>query len=197
MQRLSLLLLLALGCATYSQPSGTYPAAGTSGGTADAGAKGTAAVATGPSATAAIEPRSDSTLTGTSQWTTVDGGLGAHVEVQGAAPGLHGVHVHEKGDCSDPKALSAGPHYNPNMGAHHGGPATPVRHGGDLGNIQVDSSGKGTLDVVVADVTVDDPANGIVGRAIVVHEKTDDLQTDPTGNSGARIGCGVIQRSTP
>jgi Cu-Zn family superoxide dismutase len=196
MQRLSLLLLLALGCAT-TQPSETPSASGARGDAADAGAKATAAGASGPSATASIEPRSDSTLTGTSQFTTVDGGLGAHVEVQGAAPGLHGVHVHEKGDCSDPKALSAGPHYNPNMGAHHGGPATPVRHGGDLGNIQVDSSGKGILDVVVTDVSVDDPANGVVGRAIVVHEKTDDLQTDPAGNSGARIGCGVIQRSTP
>jgi Cu-Zn family superoxide dismutase len=196
MPRLSLLLLLALGCATTY---GTSSPAGAPGSyaNADAGAAATPAGATGPSATATIEPRSDSTLSGTSRFSTVDGGLGAHVEVQGTNPGLHGVHVHEKGDCSDPKALSAGPHYNPNMGAHHGGPATPVRHGGDLGNIQVDSSGKGILDVVVTDISVNDPANGIVGRAIVVHEKTDDLQTDPAGNSGARIGCGVIQPSTP
>ena len=195
MQRLSLLLLLALGCATTQ--SGTPSPAAARGDAADAGAKATVAGATGPSATAVIEPRSDSSLSGTSQFTTVDGGLGAHVEVLGAAPGLHGVHVHEKGDCSDPKALSAGPHYNPNMGAHHGGPVTPVRHGGDLGNMQVDSSGKGVLDIVVTDVSVNDPANGIVGRAIVVHEKTDDLQTDPAGNSGARIGCGVIKPSVP
>jgi Cu-Zn family superoxide dismutase len=108
-------------------------------------------------------------------------------------PGPHGVHVHEKGDCSDPKAASAGPHFNPNGGAHHGGPVTPVRHGGDLGNIEVGPDGKATLDVVVTSLSVADVANGVVGRAIVVHEKVDDLMTDPAGNSGARIGCGVIQ----
>jgi Cu-Zn family superoxide dismutase len=68
-----------------------------------------------------------------------------------------------------------------------------VRHGGDLGNIEVGPDGKGTLDVVVTGLSVANVDNGVVGRAIVVHEKVDDLATDPAGNSGARIGCGVIQ----
>jgi Cu-Zn family superoxide dismutase len=148
--------------------------------------------ATAPAASAKIEARSGSALTGSAKLVDVDKGLGVHVEVENAAPGLHGVHIHEKGDCSDPKATGAGGHYNPNAGPHHGGPGTPVRHGGDLGNIEVDSKGRGVLDVVVQDLTVAGLENGVVGRAIVVHEKADDLQSDPAGNSGARIGCGQI-----
>jgi Cu-Zn family superoxide dismutase len=182
----ALILLFLCACAAASKPgaSAANPAAAAS---AISGAGG-------PAATAVIEARSGSALTGSATFTAVEGAnLGAHVEVQNAAPGLHGVHVHEKGDCSDPKAASAGGHYNPNAGAHHGGPATPVRHGGDLGNITIDASGKGALDVVVPDLSLNNVADGVSGRAIVVHEKADDLQTDPAGNSGARIGCGVIQ----
>lgn len=176
--RASIVLLFLCGCA--SGASSTRTAAPTGAG--------------GPAATAVIEPRSGSTVTGSASFTAADGGnLGAHVEVQNATPGQHGVHIHEKGDCSDPKAASAGGHYNPNSGAHHGGPSTPVRHGGDLGNITVGPDGKGTLDVVVSDLSLDSGATGIVGRSIVVHEKTDDLQSDPAGNSGGRFGCGVIQ----
>src|SRR5207253_1173012 len=149
--------------------------------------------ATAPAASAKIEARSGSALSGSAKLVDVDkGGLGVHVEVENAAPGLHGVHIHEKGDCNDPKAMSAGGHYNPNAGAHHGGPVTNVRHGGDLGNIDIGSNGTGVLDVIVQDVSVAGPENGVVGRAIVIHEKADDLMTDPAGNSGARIGCGII-----
>jgi Cu-Zn family superoxide dismutase len=183
MYRASLLLPVLLACAG---PKTSTPQPGA--------AASAVSAATGPAATAVIEPRSGSSLSGSARFVSVaDGKLGVHVEVQGATPGQHGVHIHEKGDCSDPKAASAGGHYNPNAGAHHGGPVTPVRHGGDLGNLEVDASGKGTLDVVVPDLSVDNPLNGVVGRSIVVHEKVDDLQTDPAGNSGNRIGCGVIQ----
>jgi len=111
------------------------------------------------------------------------------VTVQDASPGEHGVHIHEKGDCSDPAATSAGGHFNPNSGAHHGGPNTPVRHGGDLGNMKVNSLGGGLLVVAVSDLSMEN----VVGRSVIVHEKVDDLQTDPAGNSGARIACGVLQ----
>jgi Cu-Zn family superoxide dismutase len=179
--RTLLLSFVACGCAA-SQP----------GPRANSAAASAIASATAPPATAKIEPRSGSSLSGTARFVDVNGALGAHVEVEQAAAGLHGVHIHEKGDCSDPEAKSAGGHYNPAKGAHHGGPSTPVRHGGDLGNIEVGSDGKGVLDVLVQDLTIAGPDNGVVGRAIVVHEKADDLQTDPAGNSGARIGCGQI-----
>jgi len=149
----------------------------------------------GAGATATLEPRSGSSISGTATFTQVADGLEAHVEVHGAQPGQHGVHVHDKGDCSDAKAQSAGGHFNPNGGAHHGGPQTQVRHGGDLGNMTVDSSGNGTLDVTVRDLSLSG-ANGVVGRSVVVHEKADDLQSDPAGNSGGRFACGVIQASS-
>ena len=182
--RASIVLLLLCGCASGSSSSRT--AGPTPGSAAAASISG----AGGPAATAVIEPRSGSTLTGSASFTAVDGGnLGAHVEVQNATPGQHGVHIHEKGDCSDPAAQSAGPHFNPNSGAHHGGANTPVRHGGDLGNMKVSSSGRGLLAVTVADLKMDNA----VDRAVIVHEKADDLQSDPAGNSGNRIACGVLQ----
>lgn len=173
-----ILIALASACASASsssQPQAPHP---------------TTAVGSG-AATATLEPRSGSSVSGTAAFHEVAGGLAAHVEVHGAQPGPHGVHVHEKGDCSEPKAQSAGSHFNPNHGAHHGGPQTEVRHGGDLGNVTVDSSGSGTLDVTVRDLSLTG-ANGIVGRSLVVHEKADDLRTDPAGNSGGRFACGVI-----
>jgi superoxide dismutase, Cu-Zn family len=191
MRRSLSLLLLVFGCATAAPSTSSPPAAPARSATDT----GVSSPASSPAATAVIEPRSDSNITGSARFTDVQGGLGAHVEVQGATPGQHGVHVHEKGDCSDPKAASAGGHYNPNAGPHHGGAATPVRHGGDLGNLEVDPSGRGTLEVVVQGLSVNKVADGVVGRAIVIHEKVDDLQTDPAGNSGGRFGCGVIVAS--
>ena len=132
-----------------------------------------ASTAVGGATATLLEARSGSSVTGTARATPSSGGVALHVEIQGAAPGEHGVHIHEKGDCSDPKATSAGGHYNPAAGAHHGGLNTPVRHGGDLGNMNVDSSGKGSLDVDVPGLSVSE----VVGKAVVVHEKQDDLQT--------------------
>jgi Cu-Zn family superoxide dismutase len=174
----------ACACATSSAPPASPGAAASPSLVSDA---------SGPTATALIEPRSGSTVSGTARFNSASDGLKAHVEVQRATPGKHGVHIHEKGDCSDPKAASAGGHFNPNTSPHHGGPHTATRHGGDLGNIEVDADGKGTLDVVVQDLTLVSPQSGVVGRAIVVHETVDDLATDPAGNSGSRVGCGVIQ----
>jgi Cu-Zn family superoxide dismutase len=165
---------------------------GADAGAADAGATGAADAGAGPAPsvlTATLEPRSGSKVTGVARVTPGGSGVVVLVEVQNASPGEHGVHIHEKGDCSDPAAQSAGPHYNPNSGAHHGGANTPVRHGGDLGNMRVSSSGRGLLAVTVSDLTM----SNAVGRAVVVHEKQDDLQTDPAGNSGARVACGVLQ----
>ena len=184
--RFALLLLVLTGaCATASSsvpPSSEAAAA--DGGTA-AGAPAQAA----PVATAALEPRSGSNTSGTARITPTATGVVVLIEVQNAAPGEHGVHVHETGDCSDPAAMSAGGHFNPKSAAHHGGPSTPVRHGGDLGNMQVDSDGRGLLVVAVGDLTMDN----VAGRSIVVHQTADDLKSDPAGNSGARVACGAIQ----
>jgi len=193
------LVVLACGCATSSStgaPSGgtTEPADAKERGwrnpvSAPDVADGGAASAPVSVATATLEPKSGSKVTGTARVTPSASGVVVLVTVQDASPGEHGVHIHEKGDCSDPAAMNAGAHFNPNHGAHHGGPNTPVRHGGDLGSINVNPSGGGLLVVTVSDLSVDN----VVGRSVIVHEKQDDLQSDPAGNSGVRIACGVLQ----
>jgi Cu-Zn family superoxide dismutase len=105
---------------------------------------------------------------------------------------MHGFHIHEKGDCSAPDASSAGSHFNPGS-KPHGGPSGGDRHGGDLGNLSADNYGTATVKLNVEGISVAQGApNSIVGRALIVHADADDLKTQPTGNSGKRIACGVI-----
>lgn len=147
----------------------------------------------GPQAKATIEAKSDSTVTGTVTFSELStGGVRAHIHIEKAPPGTHGLHIHEKGDCSDPKAASAGGHFNPG-GMPHAGPMDMKRHAGDLGNIEIKQDGTGDLDVTSDLLTVKPGPNSVVGRAVVFHEKADDLKTQPTGNAGGRFGCGVIQ----
>ena len=146
-----------------------------------------------PQAKASIEARSGSTLTGTATFTAVAaGGVAVHVHIEKAPPGTHGLHIHEKGDCSDPEAKSAGGHVNPG-GMPHAGPKDPKHHAGDLGNIEIRADGTGDLDIVSDMLTVKPGPNSVIGRSVVFHEKADDLTTQPTGNAGGRLGCGVIQ----
>jgi len=145
----------------------------------------------GPTATAMIEGRSGSTLTGTA--TFVQNGDAVHVtvDVAGAPEGVHAVHLHEKGDCSAPDATSAGGHFNP-MHMEHGSPDAPSHHAGDFGNMTVAGDGHGHLELDTTMLTVLPGDRSVAGRAIVVHAKEDDMHTQPTGNAGGRIGCGVV-----
>lgn len=105
----------------------------------------------------------------------------------------HGFHIHEKGDCSSPDFKSAGDHFNPTM-QDHGNPASPPHHLGDVPNIKANNEGKADISARVEGVTLGDGGpNDIVGKAFVVHEKVDDYKTQPSGNSGDRISCGVIE----
>jgi Cu-Zn family superoxide dismutase len=148
-------------------------------------------MAAGATATAEIEGRSDVVLAGRATFTPADGGVRVHVELTGAPPGAHGLHLHQIGDCSAPDATSAGDHFNPG-GHQHGGPDMAERHAGDFGNIMVGQDGTGHLELVAAGLTIDSGPNGVVGRAVVVHANPDDLTSQPAGNAGARIGCGVV-----
>jgi superoxide dismutase, Cu-Zn family len=113
-------------------------------------------------------------------------------DVEGLTPGAdHGFHIHELGDCSAPDAASAGGHFNP-TGHPHAGPMAMVRHGGDLGNLKADAAGKAHLELTIDGVTVHDGPTCILGRGLIVHLREDDLKTQPTGNAGPRIACGVI-----
>src|SRR6202163_4010734 len=140
-------------------------------------------------AVAKLEPKSGSKVTGTVTFTKTGDEVEVVADVENLKPGKHGFHIHEKGDCSAPDAMSAGGHFNP-MHEQHGGPHTAERHVGDFGNIEADASGKGHL-VWKGKLDLSGP-NSIIGKSVVVHEKEDDLKTDPAGNSGARIACGVI-----
>jgi Cu-Zn family superoxide dismutase len=112
-------------------------------------------------------------------------------DVTGHPVGLGGFHIHEKGDCSAPDATSAGGHFNP-KGAKHG--ATPaVGHAGDMGNLAFSDAGHASVDITYEGLTLEPNApNSIMGKAVVVHAGPDDLKTDPAGNSGPRVACGVI-----
>jgi Cu-Zn family superoxide dismutase len=149
---------------------------------------------TGAIALATIESKSGSTMTGTAKFVENNGELTLTLEVKGATPGDHGVHLHETPDCSAPDGKSAGAHFNPEN-AQHGGPTGGAHHAGDLGNFKVKDDGTGTLTLTTKDLTVAPGPHSVVGRAIVIHEKADDLSSQPAGNSGARVGCGVISGS--
>lgn len=114
-------------------------------------------------------------------------------EVSGLKPNAeHGFHIHEKGDCSAPDATSAGGHFNPSgksHGAHHSGQA----HAGDMPNLRSDMYGAARLSAQLPNVTLNPGENNIVGKAVIVHAMPDDYKTQPTGNAGARLACGVIK----
>lgn len=145
------------------------------------------------SATAAIKPTSpDSTLSGEARLADTDGGLQVDIRVQGAPAGKHGLHIHQNGSCAD-GGNAAGGHFNPS-GARHGylpkdGPAHA--HPGDMGNIEVGADGTGSLSVLLPGVSLQEGFHAVDGRAIVLHAQEDDF-SQPTGNAGGRIGCGVI-----
>jgi len=114
-------------------------------------------------------------------------------DLKGLTPGTHGFHIHEKGDLSAADFSSAGPHFNPTK-HKHAGPKSSERHAGDLGNIEADTSGNAKGTVTAEGLSIGSgAANDIIGRSIVVHEKADDLKSDPSGNSGARVAAGVIE----
>ncbi len=123
-------------------------------------------------------------------------------EDSGLPPGEHGIHIHETGICDplgDEPFSSAGGHFNPTDSAH-GGPDTEQRHAGDLGNITVNEDGTFTFDVTVQDVALAEGAEDTLadedGSALLIHANPDDLETDPSGESGGRIACGVIFQNT-
>jgi Cu-Zn family superoxide dismutase len=107
---------------------------------------------------------------------------------------IHGLHIHIVGDCRAPDASSAGGHFNPH-GKSHGGPFSEPRHGGDLGNIQADANGSATISIQVTGISLGKEDDSIIGRAVIVHAQGDDLTSQPSGNAGPRIACGLISKN--
>ena len=145
----------------------------------------------GPRATAKLAPTAGNSTAGTVTFTRDGDRVRVVAQVSGLAAGAHGFHVHEKGDCSAPDATSAGGHFNPGS-QPHGNPAVGAHHAGDMPLLVADASGNATLDVTLSGIALGGGANDIVGRSVVVHKDPDDFKSQPAGNSGARIACGVI-----
>jgi Cu-Zn family superoxide dismutase len=141
-------------------------------------------------AVAVLSPLGGSGVSGTVTFVKTEAGLRISVHVQGLKPGVHGFHIHEFGDCSAADGSSAGGHFNPS-GSPHGGPQAADRHTGDLGNITAGSDGVARLDHTDPRADLEGP-HGVLGRGVIVHVSADDFTTQPTGNAGGRLACGVI-----
>src|SRR4051812_46334104 len=140
-------------------------------------------------------PPANSKVTGTVTFTKSGDEVKVVADINGLTPGKHGFHIHEFGECSAPDGTSAGGHFNP--GKHqHGAPDASDRHAGDLGNLEADASGKAHLEVTDQTMKLDGTTS-ILGHAVIVHEKADDLKTQPTGDAGGRLACGVIGVAKP
>jgi len=171
----TLSLLAGLGLAACATP--TTPAA------AGAGGAPQMAVAT-------LSPAASGGAPGIVTFTAHGGAVDVHVVATGLVPGsMHGFHVHDTGNCASPDFMSAGGHFNPDKKPH--GPQDGPHHMGDMPGLMADASGRIDAHFTLAGVALDGPA-GYVGHAVVLHAGADDYQTQPTGNSGGRISCGVI-----
>ena len=141
-------------------------------------------------AIAVLAPTEGNNVRGTVTFSKVKDGIKVVADIEGLTPGKHGIHIHQYGDCSAPDAESAGGHFNP-FNVQHGSPDKQPRHAGDFGNITADSNGKAHLEMTDKLISFDGEGS-IIGHALIIHAKEDDLKTQPTGNAGARVACGVI-----
>ena len=151
-----------------------------------------APVAGGATATATLMNASGAGV-GRATASEVTGGLRYTVDVKGMPPGTHGVHVHMIGRCDAPDFTTAGAHWNPTA-MKHGAMNAQGPHEGDLPNLIIGTDGRGTLGVTIPGGTMAALLDAD-GAALVVHAAADDLKTDPSGNSGGRIACGVLAAS--
>jgi Cu-Zn family superoxide dismutase len=144
-------------------------------------------------ATAQLVPTKGSKTFGEATFEQIGDKVRVIVFVQGLKPGQeHGFHIHEVGDCSSGDGMSAKGHFNP-YGKPHAHAGTPERHAGDLPSLKAGKDGRAKIDVELDVITLGPGPASIVGRGLIVHADPDDYKTQPTGNAGARIACGVIK----
>ncbi len=137
-----------------------------------------------------LHPTEGNNVSGTVTFTRNGSSITVEADVEGLTPGLHGFHIHEYGDCSAADGTSAGGHFNPDD-SDHGGPNDEERHVGDLGNIEAGQDGRAQFELTDSLISFTG-ANSIIGRAVVVHAGEDDLTSQPTGDAGGRLACGII-----
>ena len=147
----------------------------------------------GPSASATLQPTQGNKASGTATFTQMGDKVRVVANVSGLNPGQeHGFHIHEAGDCSSGDGMSTKGHFNP-KGKPHAHYSTPERHAGDMPALKADASGNARIDTTLDVITVTPGPARVVGRGLIVHASPDDYKTQPTGNAGARVACGVIQ----
>jgi Cu-Zn family superoxide dismutase len=144
-------------------------------------------------AVATLAPTEGNDVRGRVTFAEIEDGVLVVAEVSGLSEGMHGFHIHETGDCSAPDASSAGGHYNPND-TPHGAPGDPAseRHVGDLGNLEAGVDGTARYERVDSVISLSGP-NSIIGKAVIVHAGQDDFESQPTGEAGGRLACGIIE----
>jgi len=137
-----------------------------------------------------LYPTAGNNVSGTVTFYQSESGIKIVVDLHGLTKGKHGFHIHECGDCTASDGTSAGGHFNPE-GKNHGAPTDMTRHTGDLGNIEADGEGNAHLEYFDSMISFEGE-HSIIGRSVIIHKNEDDLKTQPTGNAGARVACGVI-----
>lgn len=187
---LSIAVLVLSGCAApgaqhgYGHDSGgrgSGPMAGHTGG----------GMMHGRMAVASLTPTQGNNVRGLVMFHQMNGQLMVHATVSGLKPNAeHGFHVHETGSCASTDGTSAGGHFNPDGKPH--GPQNAAHHAGDMPSLKTDAQGVADMKFMLAGPTVSAGPASVVGRAVIVHAQPDDFVTQPTGNAGARLGCGVI-----
>ena len=153
---------------------------------------GCAGYATGPSATAKLEPTRGNAAAGMVNFVQSGDAVKVSGEISGLKAGAeHGFHVHEKGDCSSGDGMSTGGHFNPG-GKAHGHHGHGDHHTGDLPSLKADANGVAKFSFESRTIRVGSGDNNIVGKGLIVHRDPDDYKTQPTGNAGPRLACAVI-----
>ncbi|HEV7913933.1 MAG TPA: superoxide dismutase family protein [Albitalea sp.] len=156
-------------------------------------ARSASMAATGPKATATLEPTKGNTAAGTVTFQQQGDQVVVTAKLSGLKPNQeHGFHAHEKGDCSSGDGMSTGGHFNPTAKAH--GPQDAEHHAGDMPGLKSDAGGNVDAKFNLTGVGIGSGSADLVGRGLIVHAAADDYKTQPTGNSGARIACGVIRQ---
>lgn len=145
--------------------------------------------------TLTMEPRSGSNVSGTVTFKQENGEVTMTAEISGLSEGMHGIHLHENADCSAEDGSSAGGHWNPTFEDHGEWGDSNGYHKGDIGNFDVNSSGEGSITFTTDEwcIGCDDEKKNIIGKSVIVHDGADDYTSQPSGNSGTRVGCAEIR----
>ncbi|MFL1896703.1 superoxide dismutase family protein [Aquimarina sp. 2-A2] len=141
-----------------------------------------------------LEPKSETDVKGTIQFTEAEGIVSMEAKITGLSEGQHAIHLHEKADCSSADGKSTGGHWNPTAEPHGKWGAESGYHKGDIGNFNANAQGEGTITFATNEwcIGCDDDQKNIIGKAVIVHQGTDDFTSQPSGAAGTRISCAAV-----